>query len=193
MTLKGAQDLAAMETAGKRTELETAKIALAKAALRADVPADLLTGRDAQERQLEKKRAEIAVKKAEDALAAQQQEAKLDIQVKQIELDKAKRAIEAAEKTIGELVLKAPRDGLVVVDDHPWEGRKFHVGDTVQPGMTIVSLPDLTQPLEVNADLSDVDDGRVNAGMAGTCTLDAFPGEPLPCTVKELTPVARVK
>jgi hypothetical protein len=35
----------------------------------------------------------------------------------------------------------------------------------------------------VRAELSDVDDGRVSFGMAGTCTLVAYPGEPLPCVV----------
>ena len=58
-------------------------------------------------------------------------------------------------------MLNAPRDGIIVIGEHPWEGRKFHVGDTVQPGWTIVSLPDLSAGMEVRAELSDVDDGRV--------------------------------
>ena len=193
MTLRGAQDLGAIETATKQTELRQHRIALDKATVRADVPGDLLTGREAQERQLERKRAEIAVEKAEHALAAQRNEAALDLRVKQIELDKARRAIESAEKTIADLVLVAPRGGLIVVEDHPWLGRKIHVGDTVQPGMTVASLPDLAEPMLVHAELSDVDDGRVAVGMAGTCTLDAYPGDPIACTVKELTPVARSK
>ena len=193
MTLKTAEDLAAMDIATKQTELRQAQLALSKSTLHADVPADLLTGRDSQERQLAKKRAEIAAKKAEQALAAAQHESALDIQVKRIELDKATRGIEAAEQTINELVLRAPREGVVVVEEHPWEGRKFHVGDTVQPGMTIVSLPDLDSALEVEAALSDVDDGRAAVGMAGTCTLDAYPTEPLACKLDELTPVARIK
>lgn len=193
MTLRNAQALGRIETASKQTELDQAKITLAKASLKADVPADLLSGRDAQERQLEKKRAEIAVKKAEEALAAQTQQQALELKVKEIELDKAKRAIDAAEKTISELVLTAPRDGIAVVDNHPWEGRKFHVGDTVQPGMTIATLPDTNTPMQVQADLSDVDDGRAAVAMTGTCTLDAYPGEPIACTVKDLTPVARIE
>jgi len=193
MTLRGARDLSAIETATKTTELAQRRIALEKATVRADVPADLLPGRDAQERQLEKKRAEVAVDKAAHELAAQRDEAALELHIKQIELDKARRAIEIAEKTIAELVLLAPRDGLFVVEDHPWLGRKIHVGDTVLPGMTVGSLPDMTQPMEVHAELSDVDDGRVAVGMTGTCTLDAYPGDPIACTVKELTPVARSK
>jgi hypothetical protein len=193
MTFRGAQALAAIETATKETELRQQRIALEKATVRADVPGDLLTGREAQERQLEKKRAEIAVEKAEHALAAQREEAALDLKVRQIELDKARRAIEAAEKTIAELVLVAPRGGMIVVEDHPWLVRKIHSGDTVQPGMALVSLPDLTEPMRVRAELSDVDDGRITAGMAGTCTLDAYPADPITCTVKELSPVARTR
>ncbi|MBV8761079.1 MAG: hypothetical protein JO257_27535 [Deltaproteobacteria bacterium] len=191
--LHGAEALGRIDIASKQTELDQAKLALAKATLKADVPADLLAGRDSQERQLEKRRSEIAVKKAEDALASAKQQQALDLKVKQIELDKAKRGIEAAEKTIAELVVTAPRDGVAVIDDHPWEGRKFHTGDTVQPGMTIVTLPDTNAPMQVQADLSDVDDGRAAVAMAGTCTLDAYPTEPIACTVKDLTPVARIE
>lgn len=193
MTLRSTQALGRIDLASKQTELDQAKLTLSKATLKADVPADLLSGRDSQERQLEKKRAEIAVKKAEDALASAKQQQALELKVKQIELDKAKRGIETAEKTIAELVLKAPRDGIAVIDDHPWEGRKFHGGDTVQPGMTIVTLPDTNAPMQVQADLSDVDDGRAAVGMAGVCTLDAYPSEPIACAVKELTPVARTE
>ena len=42
-------------------------------------------------------------------------------------------------------------------------------------------------------ELSDVDDGRVKIGQQGTCILDAYPSEKLPCEVKELAPVARNK
>jgi hypothetical protein len=193
MTLRGAQDLGAVATAEKATALGQRQIELDKATVHASVPADLLAGRDAQDRQLAKQRAEVAVDKAAHDLAAQREQAALDLRIKQIELDKARRAIEAAEHTIADLVVSAPRDGLVVVDDSPWLGRKFQVGDTVVPGMAVASLPDLTQAMEVHAELSDVDDGRVAVGMAGVCTLDAYPGDAMPCTVKDLTPVARSK
>ncbi len=193
MTLRGAQDLDAIATEQKVTELRQHQIALDKATVRAGVPADLLTGREAQERQLDSKRAEVAVDKAAHDLAAQREESALDLRIKQIALDKARRAIEAAEKTIAELVLTAPRDGFVVVEVHDWLGRKMQAGDTVIAGMTIASLPDLTRGMEVHAELSDVDDGRVAVGMAGVCTLDAYPRDAMPCTVKDVTPVARTK
>lgn len=193
MTLRGARDLGEIAIASKETELHQHQIALDKATVRAGVPADLLAGRDAQERQLEKRRAEVAVDKAAHDLAAQRDETALELKVKQIELDKARRAVAAAEKTITDLVLTAPRDGILVLEDHPWLGRKIRVGDTVISGMTVASLPDLNQAMEVRAELSDVDDGRISVGMVGTCALDAYPADPLPCTVKDVTPVARSK
>jgi len=90
-------------------------------------------------------------------------------------------------------VLTTPRDGVVVDEMHPWMGHKFRVGDTVQAGMTIITIPDLAQPMMVQSELSDVDDGRVSIGMTGACTLDAYPAEPVDCTVKDLAPVARTK
>lgn len=193
MALRSARDLGAIAVAGKDTELRQHQIALDKATVHAGVPGDLLAGREAQERQLAKKRAEVAAEKAGQELAAQRRETALEVDVKQIELDKTRRAIAAAEATIAALTLTAPRDGMIVVEDHPWLGRKIKAGDVVQPGMTVVTLPDMGQAMGVRAELSDVDDGRIAVGMTGTCTLDAYPGDPVVCTVKAITPVARNK
>lgn len=194
MALRTTQDLLAIETASKTTELRQAQIALEKATVLAGVPAELLPGREAQDRQLARQRAEVAAAKAEHALDAQRREAALELKLKQIEHDKARQAIEVAEKTIAELVLTAPRDGLVVIEDHPWGlDRKIRAGDTVHAGATLATLPDLSRPMQVHGELSDVDDGRIAVGSTGTCTLDAHPGEPVDCTVKDITPVARSK
>jgi multidrug efflux pump subunit AcrA (membrane-fusion protein) len=190
MTFDTFLDVSALDEAQKAFELENARLVAAKAKVKASVPADLMSARTAQERQLELQRADVAVEKAEKELASTKAAHALEKQVKQIELDKAKQTILDAEKAIAELDLKAPRDGIIVVGEHPWIGRKFQIGDTVQPGWTIVELPDLTSGMEVRAELSDVDDGRVTVGMQGTCTLDAYPGAPVPCAVKSLMPVA---
>jgi biotin carboxyl carrier protein len=193
LTLHAARDLGAIESASKATELRQREIALAKARLRAEVPADLVAGRDAQERQLERKRAEVAVAKAAHELASQREQVAIEQRIQQIALDKSRSAVAAAEKTIADLSLTAPRDGMFVIHDHEWLGRKIRLGDTVHPGMTVASLPDLGEAMTVHAELSDVDDGRVTVGMAGTCTLDSHPGDPIACKVVDITPVARSK
>jgi multidrug resistance efflux pump len=189
-SFRSTREISALAIAVKEHEVAQHRITLAKATLLANVPADLLPQRTAQERRLEKARAEAALARGEKELVAERQAATLDQKVQQLALDKAKRSIEDAEKSIGELTLTAPRDGLVLAGSHPWTGRPFKVGDTVQPGMRLLSMPDVSEPMKVRAELSDVDDGRLAVGAAGTCTLDAYPLEPIVCKVVDLAPVA---
>ena len=187
---RSTREISALALAVKEHELAQHKIVLAKATLLSSVPADLLPQRTAQERKLEKSRAQAALARAEKELIAERQAAALDRKVQQLTLDKAKRGIDEAEKSIGDLTLTAPRDGLVLVKDHPWIGRPFKIGDTVQPGMRLISMPDVSEPMRVRAELSDVDDGRLAVGAMATCTLDAYPKEPIACKVVDLAPVA---
>jgi HlyD family secretion protein len=182
--------LAAIALADKEAELKQAEIALARAKLLAGVPTDLLSAHDAQQRQLDLQRAQTAYDTAKRSLKAQKDGDALELHVKQLDRDKTKRQVDDAESSIDALVIKAPRDGTLVLADS-WQGRKIQVGDTVWPGMSIATMPDLTQALDVQANLSDVDDGRITAGMTGTCTLDAYPSDPIPCSVRDLSPVAR--
>lgn len=176
--------------AEKAFQVEKSRTAVAKARLKANLPADIIAAREIQERQLELKRAEAELAKAEADLEAYRQESAADLKLQDIELEKSRREIRQAEQAIAVLSLRAPRDGIVQVADHPWEGRKVEEGDTVWPGMTVATLPDLGS-LIVEADLSDVDDGRIAPGMAATCTLDAYLSESFRCRVAEIAPVAR--
>ena len=189
--MRSTRELSLLSIADKEAEVRQHEVALEKAQLLADVPADLLPGRTAQERQLDLQRTKVALETARTELAALRRSSSLQLKVKQVELEKARRAIDQATRTMDELVIAAPRDGVIMVADHPWEGRKLHVGDSTQPGWTVLSLPEAGAGLEVEAELSDVDDGQIALGMTGSCTLDAYPGAPLPCKVTTLSPVAR--
>lgn len=192
-TLRSTRDLSALATADKEAELRAKQAEHEKAKILAAVPADLLPGRTAQERQLAERRAASAVEAAQSELATQRKSAALDLRVKQIELDKARGTIEDAERALKELVITAPRDGAILVGDNPFEGRKFQVGDTAMPGFPIVTMPAPGADLQIRAELSDVDDGKIAAGTVGTCTLDAYPDAPAPCTVLAVTAVATAK
>jgi HlyD family secretion protein len=188
---RDSDDLTRIQVDDKANELRQRELDRDKAALAASVPADLVSPHDGQQKQLDLLRAETAVAKAKRDLASERNADSLERHVKQIDRDRADTAVTTAEHTIAELVIVAPRDGVFVIDDHPWEGRKFQVGDNVWQGMTLASMPDLKMPLDIHADLSDVDDGKVAVGMTGTCTLDAYSADPTPCTVKRVSPVAR--
>ena len=176
--------------ADKVFQVEKAKSELEKARIAGAIPKDLLSVRDYQERQLAMKRAESELAKAQEDLAAQKRGSTTDLQIQGISLEKSQREIRNAEESIDALTLKAPRDGMVLVGDHPWEGRKLQLGDSVWVGLAVATLPDLSSMI-VQANLSDVDDGRIAPGMEVICTLDAYPNTPYRGRVTEISPVAR--
>jgi multidrug efflux pump subunit AcrA (membrane-fusion protein) len=181
---------AAVAVEDKRFEVETQRIALAKAELDAAVSPTLVSRREYQQFQLAVHTATTALATAEDDLRAAQEGGDLEEEVKRIAQQKARRKLESAREELGALELAAPRDGVVVVGTHPWEGRKLQVGDSVWPGLTVAKLPDLGS-MVVEAVLSDVDDGRVRPGMSARCLVDAWPERPLAAEVLSVSPVAR--
>jgi multidrug resistance efflux pump len=178
------------EAADKVFAVESARVARAKADSQATVPAELLSRHEHEERQLALERARLALLKAEEELAAFRRGAEADLAVQRLQVEKTRREIQQAELAIAQLAITAPRQGILIVADHPWEGRKLQANDIVGVGMTLGRLPDLTS-LEVEAGLPDVDDGALAPGSSGSCTLDAYPDTAYPCEVAEITPVAR--
>jgi multidrug resistance efflux pump len=176
--------------ADKAFEVLKQKAAVAKAQVDAKVPPELVSRREAQNFVLALSRAEVAFTTATGDLRAAEKGGELEADVKRIALEKAERALESTAAQLKGLSLTAPRDGLVVVGDHPWEGRRLQVGDMAWPGMTVAKLPDFSE-MVVRAKLSDVDDGRVQPGMAVECVVDAAPDAPLSGFIAAVNPVAQ--
>jgi len=156
-----------LETEKKKAELEKAK-------LQAVLPRELISGRQYEENQTALRRTQTEYDKALDVLRSRRTGVEAERQNILLRIEQARRAIARAEEGITALVLRAPRDGIVVVRDHPWEGRKLQAGDPVFVGFPIALLPDLST-IRVNAALADVDDGRIAVGMPVTVTLDGYP------------------
>jgi multidrug resistance efflux pump len=158
----------------KQLEAEKKKSDLEKARIAAAVPLDVVALRTYEERQTALRRATTEYEKAVDVLASRRTSVAAERRNQELRIEKAQREIGVAERAIEALVLRAPRDGIIVVRDIPWEARKLQNGDTVFVGMAIAMLPDLST-LRARAALADVDDGKVSVGMPVTITLDAFP------------------
>lgn len=167
----------------KRGELEKSKIAAA-------IPSDILSARDYENNQMRNHRAATEFAKASEVLAAQRKSVVSDHANLQLKLARAARDVKTAEDAIERLTLRAPRAGIVVVHDHPWEPRKLQSGDGVWVGFPLAQIPDLDS-LEVGASLADVDDGRVAIGMPATVTLDGYPSLRFPGVVKAISAVAQ--
>jgi multidrug resistance efflux pump len=165
-------------------------VAVEKAKIAAEIPAEFIRGKEFQDNQLALQRATTELAKAREDLTAFDASSAETVRQKHITLDKARRELDAAGQAMDGMVLKAPRDGILVVADHPWQGRKIQVGDAVWVGLPVVSLPDL-HAMEVEAKLSDVDDGRIASGLSVSCILDAYPDRTYPGRIAEITPVAQ--
>ncbi|HEV7241934.1 MAG TPA: HlyD family efflux transporter periplasmic adaptor subunit [Thermoanaerobaculia bacterium] len=174
----------------KELEVEQKKSALDKAILDAKVPRDLLSGRKFEENQNALRRTTTEHEKAVDSLRARRTAVRAERENLVLNIAKTQRAIAIAEGAINALVLRAPKDGIVVVKDHQWEGRKLQSGDPVWVGFPIALLPELST-IRVNAALADVDDGKIAAGMPATVTLDGYPDMQFTGKIASISAVAQ--
>ncbi len=174
----------------KQLDVEKKRSELDKAQIDARVPKDILSDREYEERQKTLRRTTTEHEKALDLLRSRRKAIEADRANLVLRIDKVRREIHRAEEGISTMVLRSPREGIVVLRDHPWEGRKLQMGDAVWVGFPIAMLPDL-QTMRVTAMMSDVDDGKIAAGMPATVTLDAFPSMQFKGTISSISAVAQ--
>lgn len=178
------------QIAEKEFQLERKRKDLEKAKIEAALPADLRSRREHQEKQLAFEKASVEMAKADAELRASRTAAESDVANRRLALEKARRDIEAARRAIQSSTLRAPRDGILIVADHPWEGRKLQVGDQLWVGRSIGSIPDMTT-LQFAAFLFDVDDGRCRVGQVAELTLDSYPDLRFPGRIEDVAAVAQ--
>lgn len=178
-----------LELSTKSYELELARGEVAKAEIAASIPAELSPRREFQEKQLLLQTARDRLAAAEDALSAQRKTAQLEQSIKEVKRTQAARDLTQLQTSLQDLVVHAPRDGMLQVSMNYGERRKYLVGDSEDPGTVIATLPDLSA-MKVHAQLFDVDDGAVAAGMAADCVLDAYPQKHWRGTVVKVSPAA---
>lgn len=96
------------------------------------------------------------------------------------DLARIKAQIAAQAQRLEYYKLVSPMDGTVLKEDG-------EVGDMVEPG-TILYRVGLEKPLWVVADVNEEDIPRVKVGQQALLRTDAFAGQVLPGTVKQITP-----
>jgi HlyD family secretion protein len=181
---------AAAALADKEMELRRKQAELAKARVEVAVPQDLYSRRQFQEKQLTLDRQQDALAKAQEELATERRASGLERTVKSLALQRAERELRELKDRLNDLVLRAPRDGMVQVEINRREGRKFLEGDEAYPGWAVASLPQLEE-MEVRARLHDVDDGTIREGMPVECVLDAYPDQIWKGRVQMVSALAR--
>ncbi len=165
---------ASADIAQKALDLQQKQTDFDKAVIDANVPQDIVSKRDFEEREIKRKRAEVELAKARDVLRGGRATTAADRANLVLALEKAERELSVADAAMKAVTLRAPRNGIVVVRDNIFgEARKLQAGDGAFVGMILAMIPE-SESLQVNAALADVDDGKVAVGMPVTVILDAY-------------------
>ncbi len=98
----------------------------------------------------------------------------------------AQAALDAAQSALDEATLKAPFDGTVAYIG-------VDTGQVIAPGLTVVSVAELSSWEVDTDDLSEVNVVNVKVGQAASITFDALPGTTLSGTVLSITPKSETK
>lgn len=125
------------------------------------------------------------VKFMEQSLASETKNAQIELKQSQIELRRA-------EANADRMVLKAPIDGMVVMQNM-FRGSEFDqvkVGDQLFPGFPFMQIVDASS-MVVNANVNQVDVERMRIGMKASVRFDAFPDLVLPAKVYAIGTVAK--
>jgi HlyD family secretion protein len=112
-------------------------------------------------------------------------------------ITKVKMDLEAAERGLAQLSVKAPTDGLVNILPN-WRTssptgveQPFRAGDHIWAGAQILELPDLST-VHLATRLDEADRGRVELGQSATIRLDGIPDHEYQAAVTDLSVIARV-
>ena len=177
------------EIADKELDYLRKQANLDKAKLEAEIPADIISVKDYDERQIAYDKAKTEFEKAKTLLEATRHGKQTEIDNVRLELTETDRQVRIARQAVETMTLTAPVDGIFVLGNHPWRGKKVEVGDMAWVGFIIARIPDLST-LEIHARLADVDDRKVRQGMPAMVTLDAFPNRQMLGTISNVSPVA---
>lgn len=188
-SLRQKREEAKADLAEKELDFLKKEAAWEQAGIDAEVPAEIISKKEYDERQLTLKRAASDLEKARTTLKTARLAHQREIASLEIKLEEARRQVGLAESAIETMTLIAPVEGVVVQTKHPWRNKKLEVGDQVWVGFTVAKIPDLSS-LIVRARLADVDDGRISVGMPATVTLDAWPELPVSGTVSNVSSIA---
>jgi len=132
---------------------------------------------NAEEARARNRQMQQEVKLFDESQRAQLRDAELDLQQAVIELKRA-------ETNIDRMTMRAPFDGIVVMQTLYRGGDFGQVkrGDQIWPGMNFMSIVD-PGSMVVNATVNQADSELLRLGMQASVRLDAYPDLELPATV----------
>ena len=131
-----------------------------------------------EEARIDLKKAKIRYDEAENKIETQKIIDKTERMKIAVKLEQSQAMVEQMKRRIDSLTLRAPISGMVVYNEIGGYGPssvryKASVGDNVNSGATVVSIPDLSK-MKVVVKLNEIDAGKLSVGKKVFIRLDAF-------------------
>ena len=117
---------------------------------------------------------------------------KAQIRIGEISRDESKLQLQKAELNANRMVMKAPIDGLVVME-RVFRGGEFaqiQQGDQIYPGQLFMKIVDPSS-MVINATVSQVDAEALRIGLKATVGIDAYPNLSLPAHVFSIGAISK--
>jgi multidrug efflux pump subunit AcrA (membrane-fusion protein) len=140
----------------------------------------------ALDRDLFTKKADVAGRK----LATSGKLSAADHALGEIEAGKARVKVAMAEKSLKNLRILAPHDGLLLLEKKDWAGALPFVGDSVWPGQKIGEIPDLSE-LEAKVFVLEADAAGLKTGLLARIAIEGRPGQEYPAKVSRVDALAK--
>ena len=184
------------EIGSQRQELllqkATAEKELKVARIYAAIPPDLVPREDSEKYRYDVSQARIKLDKANQQLASQKETGRAELEVLELDYQRADLQLEQLIQAMDRLTVRAPTSGLAVRARHDREERRLQAGDAVWGGRPVIMLPNLDH-LEVAAVVYDSDLGRLQEGMPAEVILDAYPSRRFRGRVLQVSEAAKAR
>ena len=152
---------------------------------------ELIPRVDAEKNNLALEEAEAKLKQLKETYDLKRKAAEADVRIQEIRRDRARLALEQAEKNAELMAIPAPFDGLAVLKMmfRGSQQTELQEGDIVRPGMGLLDVIDPSR-MRVRARINQADITRVAAGDKCKVRLDAYPGLEFDGVIETVAPLA---
>lgn len=147
----------------------------------------VLSAIDTERVKLAAEEAEAKYKQLQSEVRYYEVSDKAQVRSSELEFERTKSELRRAEANAERLIIKAPIDGLVVVQNsfRGSEMQQIQNGDQLYPGQFFMSIVDPSS-MVVNASVNQVDIDRLRIGAKARVKFDAYPDLELPAHVYSL-------
>ncbi len=153
--------------------------------------ADILSRNEIVESSIDVELAEAKARHARRVKDIERAVSSKQLDLLSIQKDVSSRAVERAEEGLAKLQVKAPHDGLLVLQRN-WRGDPVRVGDTVWMGQKLAELPHVAT-LQAKVHVLEADAGNLAVGLPAELVVDAHPSRTYEATLEKMDTLAQPK